>query len=446
MSKQIAVFGLGKLGCTMASCFASKGFQVVGYDILQESVDKINNGESPIYEPGVDELIKKYRTNLRATLDPCDALRNSDIVHIIVPTPSMKDGSFSTKFVEDAILVIGRFMQKTQNDKYRVIVVTSTVLPGDTLRLQKMLEDISGKSCGKDFGMCYNPDFIALGNIIHDFMNPDMILIGESDEKAGSILEESHKQLIENGASIHHMNYYNAELCKISLNSYCTMKITFANVLAEICESMPGGDAIAVAKALGTDTRISPKYLLPGLSYGGPCFGRDNRAFNNTAERYGVKNTLADRIDQINDFHKIYRVPVMLLNLLMKHKSTTLSILGTTYKERSTLVEESPAIEVARQLSRRGITVRVYDPSGMVETRRALESPPSSQIEFCDSAEECLGGSGVCFIATPWDEFRGMHPTFFIDNMTTPVVVDAWGVCENIDGLIYKRIGRSDLE
>lgn len=446
MSTKIAVFGLGKLGCTMAACFASKGSQVVGYDILQESVDKINRGESPIYEPGVVDLIKNHRINLRATCDPCDALKNTDIVHIIVPTPSMKNGSFSTQFVEDAILSIGRFMRKTANDKYRVIVITSTVLPGDTLRMQKLLEDRSGKFCGKDFGMCYNPDFIALGNIIHDFTNPDMILIGESDSKAGSILEQSHRQLVDNDPHIHHMNYYNAELSKIALNSYCTMKITFANVLAEICENMPDGDALVVAKALGTDTRISPKYLLPGLSYGGPCFPRDNRAFVNTAGRYGVKYTLAGMVDQINGFHKIHRVPEMLLNLLLKYESNTLSILGTTYKEKSTLVEESPAIEVARQLSRREIMIRVYDPSGMEETRRALESSPSAKVVLCESAKECIQDSGVCFIATPWEEFRNIDSDFFIGGMRTPVVVDAWGVCENTEGLIYKRIGRSDLE
>lgn len=265
----LSVFGLGKLGTTMLSCFAHKGWKVIGVDVIQDNIDAINEGRSPIFEPRVNELINGNKDKIEATTDAEYAVINSHASFIMVPTPSGKDGLFSTKYVEAVCGDIAKAL-KVKN-AYHVIVITSTILMGDTERIGRMIEDISGKKMGEDFGLAYNPEFIALGRIVMDFLNPDMVLVGESDEKTGSFLESIHNRLTDNDAEVYRMNFYNAELSKISLNAFCTLKITFANTIAEICEKLPGGDSEKVLKAIGSDSRIGTKYFRGGLGFAGPC-------------------------------------------------------------------------------------------------------------------------------------------------------------------------------
>jgi len=337
MNQTISVFGLGKLGCTMLACFAHKGWNVIGMDVNKGYVEKISNGESPIFEPFVDELIKKNRSNIRATTDSKYAVENSSVSFVIVPTPSLKDGSFSTKYVEAVVAEIGSILRSKAD--YHVVVITSTVLPGDMATMLNLLEKTSGKKCSEHFGVCYNPDFIALGSVVRNFLNPDMVLIGESDEEAGSIVAHIHEHLVDNKPNIHRMNFCNAELAKIALNSYCTLKITFANILAEICEEMDGGDVDIVCDAIGDDIRVGRKYLKGGLSYGGPCFPRDNRAFAFSASKFGVTNSLAGKTDEINDYHKSKRIPEKIMGIMREKKTDELAVLGLTYKKDTTLVE-----------------------------------------------------------------------------------------------------------
>jgi len=269
MKKKLSIIGLGKLGSSMSACFVHKGFEVIGVDTNQDFVNIINSGHSPIYEPRVSELIAANKSRIQATTETEFAVLHSDVSFIIVPTPSMANGLFSTEYVESVTTEIGRALKKKKD--YHLIVITSTVLPGDTARIAEDIERISGKKLNKDFGVCYNPDFIALGSIVHDFLNPDMILIGESDTEAGFIIEEIHRDIVDNVPMVFRMNFYNAELSKIALNAFCTLKITYANTIAEICENMPGGNAETVLKAIGSDTRIGNKYFRGGLGFAGPC-------------------------------------------------------------------------------------------------------------------------------------------------------------------------------
>lgn len=265
----LSVFGLGKLGATMLSCFAHKGWNVIGVDVIEENVKIINDGHSPVSEPHVDDLINIHKDKIQATMDAEYAVLNSDASFIIVPTPSQSDGLFSTKYVEAVCKDIAEALK--EKDNHHIIVITSTVLMGDTERIGKMIEEISGKKMIEDFGLAYNPEFIALGKIVKDFLNPDMVLIGESDEWTGKFVESIHERLTNNKPSIHRMNFYNAELSKISLNAFCTVKITFANTIAEICEKLPDGDSEKVLQAIGSDTRIGNKYFKGGLGFAGPC-------------------------------------------------------------------------------------------------------------------------------------------------------------------------------
>lgn len=441
MKERLSVFGLGKLGCTMLACFASKDWQVIGMDINKLSVDTVNRGESPIYEPGVKELISKHQDNISATTDTEYAVMNSDVSFVIVPTPSTKDGTFSTDFVEAVAAEIGSILRS--KDSYHTVVITSTVLPGDMMLIQNLLERTSGKKCSEDFGLCYNPDFIALGSVVRDFLNPEVILIGESDKKAGNTLENIHRNLINNSPNIHRMNFYNAELTKIALNSYCTLKITFANTLAEICENMPGGNVDQVTDALGDDPRIGRKYLKGGLSYGGPCFPKDNRAFTKSADSFGCTTPLAVRTDQINDYHRNERIPNKLLALMKEHKTKKLSILGLSYKIDTQLVEESAAISIINALIKEDVQLSVYDPAGMEDAKKEITD--LDKIHFADSAENCLSGAKICFIATPWQEFKALSKQDFLNTMSeNPIIFDGWSLYpfENADDIKYIQIGK----
>ena len=262
--KNISVVGLGKLGLCTATCFASKGFKVIGLDVDIDKINKINKAVSPIMETGLSELLKKSKANLKATADYDEAVLNTEVTFIVVATPSLADGSFSNEYLEKAVHKIGESLKKKKS--YNVVVVTSTVMPQTTEQVVKfILEKVSGKRCGKDFGLAYNPEFIALGSVIHDFLNPDMLLIGEANKVDGDILEYVYKKTCDNNPYFARMSLVNAEITKIALNCYVTTKITFANSLSEVCEKVKGGDAHVVSEALGMDSRIGSKYIRPGL-------------------------------------------------------------------------------------------------------------------------------------------------------------------------------------
>lgn len=291
-----SVIGLGKLGASMAAAIASRGFDVIGVDINQQAVDLLNAGHAPVQETNLEELVAANKMRLRATMSHSEAILHSDVSFVIVPTPSDERGAFSLQYAKWAFQAIGRAL--AEKSSYHNIILTSTVLPGSTRHgLLPILEEESGKVCGKDFGLCYSPEFIALGSIIHDFLNPDFTLVGEFDERAGSNLEACYAEIMENNAPCKRMSMENAELAKVSLNAFITTKITFANMLADLCERIPGGDVDIVTDALGSDERIGHKYLKGALGYGGPCFPRDNVALGFIARALGSKANLAETTD-----------------------------------------------------------------------------------------------------------------------------------------------------
>src|SRR5215510_11886176 len=233
MIKDISVIGMGKLGASMAGCLASRGFNVVGVDVSQKAVDAVNAGDAPAQETGLAELISKNKERIHATLSHEDAILNSDLSFVIVPTPSDERGAFSIQYVAYAFEVIGKALAKRYG--YHTVVLTSTVLPGSTrCGLLPILEKFSGKKCGRDFGLCYSPEFIALGSVIRDYLNPDFLLIGELDDESGASLAACYADIIGPSVPLRRMTLENAELAKISVNAFVTMKITFANMLSEM--------------------------------------------------------------------------------------------------------------------------------------------------------------------------------------------------------------------
>jgi UDPglucose 6-dehydrogenase len=422
----------------MAASFASKGFRIIGVDVNQEAIRAVNERQPHIHEPGLTELLKKP-VELSATDDYRSAVQNSEVTFIIVPTPSLADGSFSTEYAEAAAEQIASGIKN--KDVYHLVVLNSTVLPGATEgRIKPILEKVSGKKCGPDFGLCYSPEFIALGSVIQDFLNPDVVLIGESDSKSGELLEEIYKNVCDNNPPVVRMSIRSAELAKISLNAFVTMKISFANVIAELCEHLPEGDAAAVSRMLGFDSRIGRKYLSGGLAYGGPCFPRDNKAFAFFARQIGCVARLAEATDHENR-HQNERVVALVKQKVGDIRGKNIAILGLTYKPHTDVIEESAAIKIASALLKEGARLSVYDPASMGNARKVLGE---KDVSYARSVKECLKDGEFCILATPWPEFKSLKPEDFTASMKRAVLLDCWRIYDRasfIQKMEYTVIG-----
>lgn len=413
-----SIVGLGKLGASMAAAIASRGFPVFGVDVNERTVALFNDGQAPVQETNLAELIAGNRDRLQSSTSASEAVATSDVTFVVVPTPSDEDGAFSIEYAAAAFRELGRAL--ADKDEYHLIVLTSTVLPGSTrFGLLPILESESSKRCGADFGLCYSPEFIALGSVIHDFLNPDLLLIGESDDRAGSRLERCYTEIIENGAPCRRMTFENAELAKIALNAYVTTKITFANMLADLCERIPGGDVDVVSDALGLDGRIGRAYLTGGLGFGGPCFPRDNVALAHFAKMLGAPAELPATTNQINE-----RIANRFIASLGSIVSPTkrVGVLGLAYKPLSQVTEQSQGIAIARELTRRGLEVVGYDPLASEGARSELDGA----IHIVERLEECLAVD-VLIIATPDPEFR-LLTVEELEANGVEVVVDCWRI------------------
>lgn len=433
---RIAVVGLGKLGSVMAAVLADRGHSVVGADTNPEVVARINEGRAPVAEPGLIELIARNRERLTATVNTEEAAAGAELIFIVTPTPSAPDGTFSLDFVLSAGQAVGRALRQARN--FPVVALTSTVMPGSTGgRLLPLLESVSGKRCGVDFGLCYNPEFIALGSVIRDFLNPDMVLIGESDPRSGQILEDLYRSVCANRPAVARMNFVNAELTKLCVNTFVTTKISYANMLAELCERLPGADVGVVTRALGLDSRIGGKYLQGALGYGGPCFPRDNAAFTAMARELGVEPDLAEATDRINR-RQASRIGQLVLAWLPA--GGTVGVLGLAYKPGTNVVEESQGILLAQYLAKHGARVVAYDPAAMEVARHVLDG----RVELCPTMECCAALADVLVIATPWDEFRALEPEHMKHCAVLPVLVDCWRMFpkERFEGAVrYVTLG-----
>jgi len=438
MLSSVSVIGLGKLGAPMAACFAASGFTVHAVDVNPQKVEAISRGVPPVHEPGLAELLAESGGRLSATNDIEAAVSASDATFVVVATPSEPAGGFSLRYAIPTCESIGRALRT--KPAYHVVVITSTVMPGSTGgQIKSALERSSGKLCGAGFGLCYNPEFIALGTVIRDFYHPDFLLIGESDSRAGDALSEIYKRTCKNTPAIARMNWINAEITKLAVNTYITTKISYANMLARLCEKLPEADVNVVTDALGLDTRIGAKYLKGAVSYGGPCFPRDNRALAALASRVGASSGLAEATDIFN------RAQIKsLADVVRSHRSESgaIGILGLTYKPDTDVVEESFGLLLALELSSANLPVIVYDPSA--DAARALNN--CKNIRVASSAQECIAESRVVVLATPWQEFRDLRAALWArPGYSEPrVVIDCWRALSHLDGiegLRYVKLG-----
>ncbi len=358
------------------------------------------------------------RDRLSAVSDFGTAVSRTNATFVIVPTPSLPSGEFSLEYVESAMESIGRALRN--KDDYHLVTLMSTVMPGsmdETVR--PILERASGKVCGKEFGLCYNPEFIALGEVIKGLLEPDFVLIGESDDHAGSVLAQIQREVCNNSPPMERMSFINAELAKISVNSFVTMKMSFANTLAEICERTRGADVDKITTAIGKDRRIGSAYLKGALGYGGPCFPRDNVAFAGHAKKVGAQAILSLSTHEVNQC-QVRRIVKLTENEGI-HPPSKVGILGLTYKPETNITEASQALMLAQELMQRGFEVYAYDPA-----LSGKDFPRHQMLKMQNSAEDCLAKSDVCILATPWKEFSKIEKAWFAGK----TIIDCWRILD----------------
>ncbi|WP_175060114.1 UDP-glucose/GDP-mannose dehydrogenase family protein [Thermococcus sp. 2319x1] len=396
---RVSVVGSGYVGLVTGMGFVKLGNEVIFVDIDYKKIHAINNAQPPIYEEGLEELMKKFKGKYHATDDYREAILNSEVTFIAVGTPSREDGSIDLTYVKQASREIGKALKEKKD--YHVIVVKSTVLPGTTEEVVKpLLEEYSGKKAFKDFGLAMNPEFLREGVALKDFLNPDRIVIGVQDEKTKKVLEELYRPI---NAPKLITNIKTAEMIKYASNAFLAAKISFANEIGNICKKL-GIDSWKVFEGVGLDHRISPHFFRTGIGWGGSCFPKDTRALIKKAEELGEDPMILKAVVEVNE-----RQPLKLIELLKKHvpelRGKTIGVLGLAFKPDTDDVRETRAYIVIKALLEEGASVIAYDPKAM-ENFRKFYPDVGGRVEYASSGEEVLERTEVLLIVTEWKEFE----------------------------------------
>ena len=396
--KKLSLIGLGKLGLPLATVFASKEIYTIGIDVDSSKIDGLNNNRLPFHETDLEDLFSSSRDHLHFTENFKDAINETDISVILVNTPSDKQSKgFSNAYIKSSLTSLCSELKESSKE-YHLIVISSTVMP-TTCRdvTEPLIEEMSGRKINEGVGLCYIPDLVALGSVIKDFKNPYLLIVGESDEKAGNMALEYYSEIIENQAPVQKMSVIDAEITKVSLNAYITMKISFANFIGNICDKLENSNSDNVTSALGKDRRISPYYIKSGLAFGGTCFPRDTWAFDEFARQVGLNAVHVQAADEINQMqHDV------LYDKATKLNRSKVGILGLGFKAGTPVVVESPAIILAERLADNGYTVNVCDSLALEDAKAVL----GSKANYFTSIDTCLAASECCVIATPFLGFK----------------------------------------
>lgn len=427
---KIAVVGAGYAGLTL-SCLAEKGNEINFIDIDEDKVEKINRGISPIYEPGLDEIISKHAGNRIKAYSNYTIAKECDVIFICVHTPSKLDGSIDLSYVFEASKEVAKAIKNSM--KYNVIAIKSTVIPGTTLTLKPIIEEYSKKKVGENLGLCMNPEFLREGSAVKDFLNPDKIVIGYLDDGSKDAMLELFNWIDPKVPRIL-TDPNTAEMIKYAQNAALACRISFINEIANICEKF-NVDVKEVAKAIGLDPRIGPHFLNAGIGFGGSCLGKDLRALIRAAEQKGYEANLLKKVLELNEIQ-----PFRIVELLKEHfgsiENRTFALLGLAFKGDTDDVRDSPAIKIALELKNQGVKVKVYDPKAMDNAKKILKD----SVQYCKSIDECLKGSEACIIATDWKDFK----EFDFSKYKIPIF-DGRRILDpektKIQGIEYKGIG-----
>jgi UDPglucose 6-dehydrogenase len=396
----------------MVAAFASRGCTVWAHDSNPELMLNLHHNKFPTKEPKLKETLNNNYHNIMFSDSLDIAIAHSSITFIIVPTPSEADGRFSCKYVLLAIEEIRKAL--LQKDEYHLIVLTSTVMPGDSDKY--VIPELAELP---NVGYCYSPEFIAIGSVIKDLLHPDFVLIGSYDGKAARALHAFYDNVCYGNPKAAIMNPLEAEITKLSVNAFVTTKISFANTLARICERFDHADVEKVTSALGLDSRIGSKYLRGTVRFGGPCFPRDNRAFQKMASELQVKAHLAEATDTLNAEQTVY-LAQSIINVADK-VNDQIGILGLTYKTDCDIIEESAGYELLKLLLELGYNVKAFDPMGVDNAARMLNRRDC----FYESAADCLEYADIVVIPTAWPIFKTTYEGM---EHKPRVLIDCWNL------------------
>jgi UDPglucose 6-dehydrogenase len=409
----VSVIGLGKVGLSLASCLVAAGHHVVGADRDDAVVAALNNGEFSTAEPGVMKRLGPESPGcFTATTDTVEAVRTTDVTFVVVPTPSNTLGGFSVRYVLPACDEIGHAVREKSGT--HTVAMVSTLLPGssDAIVIPR-LEKAAGRKIGAGLGYCYNPSFIALGEVVKGIEQPDYLLIGEADQASGDIVLEIHQSIVKGKSPIARMSPIEAEITKVASNTHETMRVSFANMLLAVCSEVPGANVDRITEALAH--RMGRRFFKGAVPYGGPCWPRDNQALSVFIDTLGATSTLPRAVDTFNEEHGRY---VLRKIMALSAPGDVVGLIGLAYKPGTAVIDRAFAVDLAGWLVREGRTVIGWDPLAIPEVQRVL----GDRIRYARTAEECLRASSTAIVTIPLAELAAVDWSA----ASATLLVDCW--------------------
>ncbi|GAB3654828.1 UDP-glucose/GDP-mannose dehydrogenase family protein [Echinicola sediminis] len=397
---KITVVGTGYVGLVSGACFADVGIEVVCVDIDQKKIDKLKNGIMPIYEPGLEEIVKRNYTSgrLKFSTNLGDAIQGSEVAFIAVGTPPGEDGSADLKYVLAVADEIGR----TMND-YIVVATKSTVPVTTGCKVKQAIQGaLDQRKSDLTFAVASNPEFLKEGAAVQDFLKPDRIVIGVEDERAEEIMKRLYKPFQLSGDRIIYMDIPSAEMTKYTANAMLATKISFMNDIANLCE-LVGADANMVRAGIGSDPRIGNKFIYPGVGYGGSCFPKDVKAIIKTAKQYNYNLRVLQAVEDVNDAQKHVLVKKVKKHFGEDLSGKTFALWGLSFKPKTDDMREAPAIVIIDELKAAGANIKAYDPIAMEE---AKEIYVGDKVTYCNDAYDACVDADALLLVTEWSEFR----------------------------------------
>ena len=434
----IAIVGTGYVGLVSGTCFAEMGINVTCVDVNEQKIQSLLNGEIPIYEPGLEDMVKKNVAagRMRFTTDLTVCLDDVEIVFSAVGTPPDEDGSADLKYVLEVAKTFGQHVKK-----YTILVTKSTVPVGTAQKVKAAIQaELDKRGEQVEFDVASNPEFLKEGAAIKDFMAPDRVVVGTESERARKIMSKLYKPFMLSGERMIFTDIPSAEMIKYAANSMLATRISFMNDIANLCE-LVGADVNMVRKGIGSDTRIGKKFLYAGCGYGGSCFPKDVKALIKTAEQNGYPMQVLQAVEAVNERQKSILFEKLLRYFGGDIQGKTIALWGLAFKPETDDMREAPALVLIEKIRQAGATVRVYDPIAMTECKRRI----GDQVIYCKDMYDAALDADALLLVTEWKEFRMPSLTALSRIMANKVVIDGRNIYDAEDmrenGFVYYKIG-----